>query len=75
MEPRKTWPQEVIREVEELKKIRKCFYVQRRHAAELKTETRTGMAAVAEALKGLDAAIHELDWRYWQINRGDYRDE
>jgi hypothetical protein len=33
------------------------------------------MAAVAEALKGLDAAIHELDWRYWQINRGDYRDE
>lgn len=75
MEPRKTWPEEVIREVEELKKIRHTLYNQRKHAAQLKTETRTGLAAIAEALRGFDAALHELDWRYWQINRGDYRDE
>lgn len=75
MEPRQTWPEDVRREVEELKKIRQTLSNQRKNLVKFDTESRTAMAALAEALKGLDAAIHEIDWRYWQINRGDYRDE
>jgi hypothetical protein len=65
-------PQHIQDELAELSRLQKLLTSQRHNLVQLEFTSLSATAALAEVLMGIERAKHEIRWRSYRINRGDY---
>lgn len=65
-------PAEVLRELVVIKALRRTVAYARKRIASLDHQPTVVRAVMADLLIAIDTALADLDWRRYQIHRGDY---